>query len=40
MEGAGSTQEAEWFDPAKALTLDLTDVAHEAISNLTNGDAG
>jgi 8-oxo-dGTP diphosphatase len=40
MEGPGSTQEAEWFDPAKALSLDLTDVAHEAVANLTHSDAG
>ena len=40
VEGAGSTQEAEWFDPAKALSLDLTDVAHDAVANLTHSDAG
>ncbi|MDT5027322.1 MAG: 8-oxo-dGTP diphosphatase [Micromonosporaceae bacterium] len=39
MEGAGSTQDAEWFDPAKALALDLTDVAHEAVTKLTHSNA-
>ena len=33
MEGAGSTGDASWFSTAEALTLELTEVAHEAIAN-------
>lgn len=32
-EGAGSTQAAAWFEPAEALTLELTEVAHEAVAH-------
>jgi 8-oxo-dGTP diphosphatase len=36
MEGNGSTQAAAWFAPADALSLELTEVAYDAVSHASH----